>query len=211
MNSLIKQISESIGIESTITIVIFVLIYFAKRFLENRENSYKTRTEQLDKLLKFFQDETIVKNCFLYEEVFVHRFGTYIPYEVIELLMKCKNPTYALTNYAKGKNLLKLTRDGDLIIYKYWSIHFYTFIVLHFAMYIIAVFMTYFILMVSLPSIDYSNNTHFKELVMHVILCIATSALIYLSLDKISEYLSAKNVVHIFKHNQKEFSSNSIL
>lgn len=202
MNSIIKQISDLIGINPIIVISMIILIYIIKWSLEIKENKYKIRSEQLDKLFKFYQDENLTKDRFLYEEIITYRFGTYIPYDVISILMKLKNPTYALKNYAKGQNLLELTNNSTSIKYKHSIAHYYVFTIIHFFLYVFGIFASYYTLVGSIPNIDYTNNDYIAKLLMNIIFLCTTSLLVYLSLDKAYEYRSAMNVVKLLKKNQ---------
>jgi hypothetical protein len=77
-----------------------------KRIKEHQALNLKATKEQLDAITSLLEDKEKMKNKFLVEQVFNYKFGNYIPFTVISLLLSFKNPTEAINNWVIAKSNL---------------------------------------------------------------------------------------------------------
>jgi hypothetical protein len=86
-------------------IAILVSIAY-KRIKEHQVKNLHSTKEQLDAITSLITDDEKMKNKFLVEQVFHYKFGNYIPFSIIKVLLTFNNPTEAIKNWVLAKRHL---------------------------------------------------------------------------------------------------------
>lgn len=97
---------KDFGLEAYLAGIIILISMAYERIKEHQVQNLKATKEQLDAITSLLEDKEKMQNKFLVEQVFNYKFGSYIPFTVISLLLTFKNPTEAINKWVLAKTNL---------------------------------------------------------------------------------------------------------
>jgi len=108
---------KDLGFPAYVAGVMTLISIGYKQIKEFQERNLKSTKEQLDTMAELFLNSEKLSNKFLVEQVFQYKFKTYIPHNIITLLLKTKNPTSSLKDYIFARRYLKFDTSDSNVSY----------------------------------------------------------------------------------------------